>query len=72
MNTEISMTVSTMTRQGGDKSAEFVVPEDRLLKNNGFSEEEIASLTDYVVNEHDSIYSIARKINPMKSFLGMQ
>ena len=83
MNTEISMTVSTMTRQGddkaiyvvftdGDKSAEFVVPEDRLLKNNGFSEEEIASLTDYVVNEHDSIYSIAKKINPMKSFLGMQ
>ena len=83
MNNEISMTVSTMTRHGDDKaiyvvftdgakSAEFVVPEDRLLKNNGFSEEELASLTDYVVNEHDTIYSIAKKINPMKSFLGME
>ncbi len=83
MNSEINMTVSTMTRHGDDKaiyvlftdgarSAEFAVPEDRMVKNNGFSDDEIAQLTEYVANEHDSIYSIAKKINPMKSFLGMK
>ena len=83
MNSEINMTVSTMMRHGddkaiyvvftdGSKSAEFVVPEDRLVKNNGFSEEELAGLTDYIANEHDSIYAIAKKINPMKSLLGME
>ena len=82
MNSEISMTVSTMTRHGddkaiyvvftdGSKSAEFVVPEDRLVKNNGFSEDEIAGLSDYVANEHDTIYSVAKKINPMRNIFGM-
>ena len=81
MNSEIKMTVSTMTRHGDDKAiyvlfsdgpktAEFAVPEDRLVKNDGFSKEEIAQLTDYVSNEHDSIYAVAKKINPMKNFLG--
>ena len=83
MNSEINMTVSTMTRHGDDKaiyvlfadddrSAEFAVPEDRLVKNDGFNEDEIAQLTEYVSNEHDSIYAVAKKINPMKSFLGME
>lgn len=82
MNSEINMTVSTMTRHGDDKaiyvlftdgakSAEFAVPDNRLVKNNGFSDEEIAQLTDYVSNEHDSIFAIAKKVNPMKNLLGM-
>ena len=82
MNSEINMTVSTMTRHGdekaiyvlftdGAKSAEFAVPDDRLVKNDGFSDEEIAQLTDYVSNEHDSIFAIAKKVNPMKNLLGM-
>ena len=83
MNTEINMTVSTMTRHGDDKaiyvlftdgakSAEFAVPEDRLVRNEGFSDEEISQLTDYVSNEHDSIFAIAKKVNPMKNLLGMK
>ena len=32
--------------------------------------EEISQLLDYVQNEQDSIYDVAKKINPMKSFLG--
>lgn len=82
MNTEINMTVSTMTRHGDDKaiyvmftdgakSAEFAVPEDRLVRNEGFSDEEIAQLTDYITNEHDSIFAIAKKVNPMKNLLGI-
>ncbi len=83
MNSEINMTVSTMTRNGDDKavyvvftdgtkSAEFALPGDRVVKNSGFTDEEIAQLTEYVSNEHDQIYAVAKKINPMKSFLGMK
>ena len=56
--------------QDGDKSAEIAIPECRLVNNKGFSDEEIAQLTDYVQNEQDSIYELAKKINPMKAFLG--
>ena len=83
MNSEINMTVSTMTRHGDDKaiyvvfsdgtkSAEFALPANRLVSNTGFSDEEIAQLTDYVTNEQDEIFAIAKKINPMKEFLGMK
>ena len=81
MNSEITMSVSSMTRtkdskavyvlfQDGDKSAEIAIPECRLVNNKGFSDEEIAQLTDYVQNEQDSIYELAKKVNPMKAFLG--
>lgn len=56
--------------QDGDKSAEIAIPECRLVNNKGFSDEEIAQLTDYVQNEQDSIYELAKKVNPMKAFLG--
>lgn len=81
MNSEIRMNVSSLIRKDGDKAiyvmftdgnkeAEFVVPECRLLNNKGFTEEEIGSLTDYIKNEQDYIYSIAKKVNPMKAFMG--
>ncbi len=76
------MTVSTMTRNGdekaiyvlftdGAKSAEFALPANRLVKNHGFSDDEIAQLTDYVTNEQDSIFAVAKKVNPMKNLLGI-
>ncbi len=81
MNSEIKMSVSTMTRtkdskavyvvfEDGSKNAEFALPECKLVSNNGFSDEEIVQLKDYVENEQDSIYDVAKKINPMKAFLG--
>ncbi len=81
MNDEIRMSVSGMTRtkdskavyvmfQDGDKNAEIALPECRLVSNKGFSDEEIAQLTDYVSNEQDSIFELAKGINPMKAFLG--
>ena len=74
------MSVSSMTRnkdnkavyvlfQDGDKSAEISLPGCSLINNHGFSDEEIAQLTDYVENEQDSIYELAKQINPMKAFL---
>ena len=83
MNSEIKMSVSSMTRtkddkavfvlfEDGDKNAEISLPACKLVNNKGFSEEEISQLVDYVRNEQDSIYAIAKQINPMKAFLGKE
>ena len=81
MNSEIRMSVSSMTRNGDNKAvyvqfmdgrsvAEFAIPEMKLLHNSGFTPEEIAQLSQYIQNEQQSILDIARKVNPMKGFLG--
>lgn len=81
MNSEIKMSVSSMTRLGdkkavyvlftdGKSSAEFTVPDCKLIHSNGFDEEELKQLKDYVENEQDSIFCLAKGIDPIKSFLG--
>lgn len=81
MNSEIKMSVSSMTRNDdkkgvyvlftdGDKSAEFVVPGCKVINNKGFDEEELKQLRDYVDNEQDYIFSLAKTVNPMKAFMG--
>ena len=81
MNPEIKMSVSSMTHtkdskavyvlfEDAGKSAEITLPDVKLVSNRGFSEEEIGQLREYVVNEQDSIYELAKGINPMKAFLG--
>ncbi|MBQ6128861.1 MAG: hypothetical protein IKE35_03590 [Lachnospiraceae bacterium] len=81
MNRQIRMSVSSMTRtkdskavyvlfEDGAKSAEITLPELKLVNNKGFSDDEISQLTDYVQNEQDSIYDLAKQIDPMKAFLG--
>lgn len=83
MNNEISMSVSSMTRkddkkaiyvmfQDGKKSAEFEVPEIKVLSNDGFTEEEIDQLKEYVANSLDYIYEVSKKVNPMKGFMGAE
>lgn len=83
MNSEIRMFVSSMTRSGDNKgiyvlftdegrSAEFCIPERRLIKNTGFSEEEIKSLLEYMENEQEYIFSIAKNVNPLNGFLGKE
>ena len=81
MNSEIKMSVSSMTRSDdkkgvyvlfsdGDKSTEFVVPGCKVINNKGFDEEELKQLRDYVDNEQDYIFSLAKTVNPMKAFMG--
>ena len=78
---DIQMSVSSMIRTKDTKvlyvmfhdekrNAEFCLPECKLVRNNGFSDEEISKLVDYVKNEQDTIYGLAKKVNPMKAFLG--
>lgn len=80
MNTEIKMSVSPITRNDdkkcvyalftdGNKSAEFAVPECKVVSNNNFSQDEINQLLDYVRNQQDYIFSLAKEINPLKAFL---
>ncbi len=83
MNKEIKMSVSTLTRTkdskaiyvlftDNEKSAEFALPELQIVCNRGFSEEEIEQLKDYTDNERDRIFEIAKSVDPMKNFLGME
>ena len=81
MNSEIKMSVSSMTRSGdkkavyvlfqdGDKSAEYSLPGCDLIRNKGFSEDELKSLKEYMDNEQDSIYAMAKGVNPIKALMG--
>ena len=80
MNTDITMSVSAMTRskenkavyvffQDDTRSAELSLPECTVLKNDGFDEEEIKKLCEYVDSERDVIYSMAKQINPVKALM---
>jgi len=81
MNSEITMCVSSLTRTKDDKaiyvlftdkerSAEISLPELKVLSNNGFSVDELKKLIEYVDGQRDYIYSIAKKVDPMKAFMG--
>ncbi len=81
MNPEIKMSVSAMTRTDNKKavyvlftddrkSAEFAIPECKLIRNDGFAADEIDQLMQYVKNEQDSILDVAKGINPLKAFMG--
>ncbi|MBR4344045.1 MAG: DUF4160 domain-containing protein [Lachnospiraceae bacterium] len=81
MDSEIKMSVSSMTRAGdkkavyvlfqdGNKSAEYSLPGCSLMRNKGFSETELKSLKEYVDNEQDSIYAMAKSVNPIRALMG--
>ena len=80
MNSEVKMSVSSMTRNDDkkgvyvlftdkDKSAEFVVPGCKIISNKGFTEDELKQLRDYIDNEQDFIFSLSKTVNPMKAFM---
>ncbi|MCR5503929.1 MAG: hypothetical protein K6F53_13075 [Lachnospiraceae bacterium] len=81
MSDGIQMSVSSMTRtdqkkavyvlfRDGEKTAEFALPECELIKNSGFSEEELGKLREYTDGDRDRIFELARGVDPMKAFLG--
>ena len=51
------------------KTAEFEAPGADLVKNTGFSDEDIAVLKDYILNNWETIFNMAKEIDPMKAFL---
>ncbi len=80
MNKDITMSVSAMTRgkdskavyvffQDGTRSAELSLPECIVVKNDGFDEEEIQKLRDYVDGQRETIYDMAKQVNPVKALM---
>lgn len=80
MNTNITMSVSGMTRTKEDKavyvlftdrekSAEIAIPGRRVISNKGFSDEEMKQLMMYVEGEQDAIFEAAKKINPITAMM---
>lgn len=80
--TEMHMIVSAMLRKD-DKSfvrvsflrgtdwAEGIVPDGVIEKSEGFTEEEIRGLEDYLVREKNMLVSQAKGVNPLRNMLGM-
>lgn len=51
------------------RSAEAVIPECRVISNNGFSEEEVAQLEDYVRRNLTDLKKRAAGINPVTALM---
>ena len=80
MSEELRMSVSSMTRTkdskavyilftDGEKSAELTLPECKVISNKGFTDEEIAGLKYYISSDRETIYAMAKKVNPMKAMM---
>lgn len=80
---EINMTLSGVFPKDGKKAvrasfldgkrlAEFRLPGAVPEKNDGFSEEEIQAMQEYLLQNQAGLYERAKKINPIKNMLGMQ
>lgn len=55
----------------GQSWAEGIVPDGIIEKSEGFSEEEIAQLTAYLVQEKNMILEQAKGVNPLKNIFGI-
>ena len=81
MSENINMSVSAPVMKGDKKlvyvmfseegkSAEFEAPGAQLVKNAGFSTEDIEILQDFIKNNWEKIFDMAKEIDPMTAFLG--
>lgn len=52
----------------GEDIAEARLPECRVTKSQGFTEEEVGSLEAYLERENDAIFAKAKEINPIRSW----
>lgn len=80
MANELQMTVSGVVAKEGrptiyvefsdsNRLAEGSVPDCKITSNNGFSEEEVAMLEQYMKHQQDEIRAMAKHITPMDAFL---
>ncbi len=77
---EISMIISGIINQEDKRfvrvafsrerdMAEFTIPDTKLEKNEGFSEEEIAKLIVYLDGNKGDIMEQARLVNPIRNWM---
>ncbi|MBD5524909.1 MAG: hypothetical protein HDR04_10940 [Lachnospiraceae bacterium] len=51
--------------------AEGMVPDGTIGESEGFTQEEITQLEDYLAREKDMLISQAKDVNPLRNMLGM-
>ena len=82
ISTDINMLISGMIKMDGksftrvsflrDKCwAEGIVPDGVIEKSEGFSEEELLQLKEYLVQEKDMILEQAKDVNPLRKMFGI-
>ena len=82
ISTDINMLISGMIKMDGksftrvsflrDKCwAEGIVPDGVIEKSEGFSEEELVQLKEYLVQEKDMILEQAKDVNPLRKMFGI-
>ena len=81
MSDTLEMSVSSVTNTDGKKhiyvwfcdknrNAEGRIPECDIIKNNGFSEKELAALRFYMKENTDQILKAAKTVSLMQAFMG--
>ena len=56
--------------QDGGRQAECTLPDYEVVKNDGFSEDEVEQLLDYMKREKQTILEQAGTVNVMSAFMG--
>jgi len=80
-NSALNMSVSPICRQGDKKcayvyfsdagrSAEGIIPDCAIIKNNGFDDDEVAALEDYMKSQLPMLKKMSANVNVMKAFMG--
>lgn len=54
----------------GKLSAEGVYPECKIIKNEGFTVEEVKALEEYMLNNGKTIEELSKSVNIWKAFSG--
>lgn len=82
ISADINMLISGMIQKDGKSFArvsfmrgrswaEGIIPDGKIEKSEGFSEEELAQLSAYLVQEKDMILEQAKGVNPLKNMFGI-
>lgn len=82
LSDDIQMLVTSMIHKGeesftrvsflrGGDWAEGIVPGGRIEKSEGFNEEEIKKLEDYLAGEEEMILQQAKGVNPLRNLFDM-
>lgn len=78
---ELTMSVSPICQKDGKKvayvsfldknrSAEGIIPACMIIKNKGFSDEEVLGLESYMKSQLDTLKKMAASVNAADAFLG--
>ncbi len=77
---QLNMSVSPVFERDGEKKAyvsfsdpgreaEALIPDCEIIKQKGFSEEEVEQLKEYLEAQKDSLMQTASKLNVMDAFM---